>query len=131
MNILGHGIDFVEIERIAQMASRYGPRFLDRCFTQAEQRYCRAHPKRCYEHYAGRFAAKEAALKALGTGWRDGIAWTDVEVVRKPSGEPVLKVTGHAERLAQQKGITQWQVSVSHTAEHAVASVIAAGRQNP
>jgi holo-[acyl-carrier protein] synthase len=124
MSILGHGIDIVSVARIGEMLERHGQHFLNRCFTHAEQGYALA-AKRRDEHLAGRFAAKEAALKALGTGWRHGIAWTDVEVVRLPSGQPTLRVSGQAGEIARQSGIGSWLVSISHTDQHAVASVIA------
>ena len=88
MPIVGHGIDIVETERIRRMCQEHGERFLDRVFTPLEQQYCTANPKRYYEHLAGRFAAKEAVLKVLGTGWRGGIAWTDIEIVKDTSGQP-------------------------------------------
>ena len=90
MHIVGHGIDLVEVSRIAELLERHGERFLERCFTAAERGYSDASVKRREEHLAARFAAKEAVLKALGTGWRDGIAWTDIEVVRRPSGQPLV-----------------------------------------
>jgi holo-[acyl-carrier protein] synthase len=127
MNIIGHGIDFVEIARIADMTARHGERFIERCFTAGERAYCESKHRRRFEHYAARFAAKEAALKALGTGWRDGIAWTDVEVIRRPSGEPFLKITGTAAEIAEERGISGWHLSLSHTDAHAVGSVIATG----
>lgn len=125
--ILGHGIDVIEVERLARSLERHGSRFLERVFTPRERAYADAHPKRRVEHLAARFAAKEAALKALGTGWRDGIAWTDVEVTREPSGRPALLVTGRAAEIARERGIAGWSVSLSHTAALAVASVIATG----
>ena len=127
MTTLAHGVDLVEVARITEMLEKHGPRFLDRCFTEAERADCFVNEKRSDERLAARFAAKEAALKALGTGWVDGIAWTDVEVVRLPSGEPTLLVTGRAEQIAAGRGITGWRVSLSHTATHAMASVIATG----
>src|SRR2546429_96084 len=80
MPILGHGIDIVETRRIADLLENHGERFLERCFTTAEREYCYRNNKRHIEHLAGRFAAKEAVLKVLGTGWRGGIAWTDIEL---------------------------------------------------
>lgn len=124
MPIVGHGIDIVEIERIEDMLERHGDRFLERCFTDAERSYAMGG-KRAGEHLAGRFAAKEAALKAIGTGWRSGIAWTDIEVVLHPSGAPSLEIRGRAAEIAMELGVTSWHVSISHTDAHAVASVIA------
>ncbi len=100
MPILGHGIDLVEIARIRRLHEEHGQHFLDRVFTAAEQEYCAANPKRYFEHLAGRFAAKEAVLKVLGTGWRGGIAWTDIDVVRDPNGQPGINLTGECERIA-------------------------------
>src|SRR5689334_16629057 len=88
MPILGHGIDIVETARIRRLVEEHGQHFLDRVFTPGEQAYCARNPKRRYEHLAGRFAAKEAVLKVLGTGWRGGIAWTDIEITKEPSGQP-------------------------------------------
>src|SRR6188768_1577147 len=93
MPILGHGIDIVETSRIKRLVDEHGQRFLDRCFTAEEQRYCALNQKRYFEHLAGRFAAKEAVLKVLGTGWRGGIAWTDVEILPEPSGQPVVNLS--------------------------------------
>lgn len=124
MPILGHGIDIVETARIKKMVEHHGQHFLDRVFTPAEQAYCTANPKRKYEHLAGRFAAKEAVLKVLGTGWRGGIAWTDVEVVKESSGQPKVSLTGESARIAEQIGIYRWHLSISHIETHATASAI-------
>lgn len=126
MPILGHGIDLTEIARIGQMLQEHGDRFLERCFTAREIADAGDGPRRV-EHLAARFAAKEAALKALGTGWAQGIGWTDVAVHRADSGRPDLVVTGRAAAIAAERGITRWHVSLTHTADHAVASVIAEG----
>ena len=128
MTILGHGIDLVEVARIAAMLGEHGPRFLGRCFTNSEQAYCDENGRRRVERFAVRFAAKDAALKALGTGWRDGIAWTDIEVVREPSGRPGLRLHGRAAAIAAEQGVVGWQISLTHTDAHAMASVIALGR---
>ena len=127
MHLIGTGIDLVDVARIETMIAEHGQRFLDRCFTPAEQAYADSGTKSRAERYAARFAAKEAVLKALGTGWRDGIAWTDIEVVREPSGKPVLSVTGRCAELATRQGIRRWHVSLSHTATHAVATAQASG----
>lgn len=124
MGVKGHGIDIVEVARISEMLASHPERFVAKCFTPDEAAYARAGANRV-ERFAARFAAKEAALKALGTGWRDGIAWTDIEVVMQPSGRPTLRVSGQAARLAEGEGITRWHVSLSHTSSHAIASVIA------
>src|SRR5690348_15358080 len=124
MPILGHGIDIVETGRIRRLIEEHGRHFLDRVFTANEQAYCDANKKRTLEHYAGRFAAKEAVLKVLGTGWRGGIAWTDIEVRSEPSGQPKVSLTGECERIAASLGITHWHVSISHIETHATASAI-------
>ena len=124
MPILGHGIDIVETDRIRKLIEQHGRHFLDRVFTPAEQTYCEFNKKRCIEHYAGRFAAKEAVLKVLGTGWRGGIAWTDVEIVKDPSGQPKVVLTGECARIAKELGISRWHVSLSHIETHATASAI-------
>src|SRR5688572_33512520 len=122
MPILGHGIDIVETARIKRSVEEHGQRFLDRVFTVAEQRYCAANVKRYYEHLAGRFAAKEAVLKVLGTGWRGGIAWTDIEILKEPSGQPKIALSGECARVADDLGIARWHVSISHIETHATAS---------
>jgi len=124
MPILGHGIDIVETARVKRLVDEHGQRFLDRCFTPAEQAYCAASPKRYYEHLAGRFAAKEAVLKVLGTGWRGGIMWTDIEVLKELSGQPKIRLTGECLRIATELGIRRWHVSISHIETHATASAI-------
>jgi holo-[acyl-carrier protein] synthase len=124
MRIAGHGIDLVEVDRIARMIADHGEHFLSRCFTAAEREHG-AGSKREAEHLAARFAAKEAALKALGTGLTHGISWTDIEVIRHPSGQPTIRLRGEAAAIAARLGIGQWHLSLSHTATHAIASVIA------
>ena len=128
MRIIGHGIDIVEVARIAEMHEKHGAHFLDRCFTPAEQTYCLEGKadKRRYEHLAGRFAAKEAVLKVLGTGWRGAIAWTDLEITADALGKPTLALSGECARLAGQMGISQWFLSISHIKTHATASAIGA-----
>jgi holo-[acyl-carrier protein] synthase len=127
MRIIGHGIDVVDVARIEQMLAQHGERFVRRCFTPAERDYSESGTKRRAERYAARFACKEAVLKALGTGWRDGIAWTDIEVVRQPSGRPALSLSGRCAELALRLKITQWHISLSHTAQIATASAIGCG----
>jgi len=124
MPIVGHGIDIVETARIRRLIDEHGAHFLDRVFTAAEQAYCNASRKRSLEHFAGRFAAKEAVLKVLGTGWRGGIAWTDIEVVKEPSGQPQIRLTGECARIASERGILRWHISISHIETHATASAI-------
>ncbi len=125
MQIVGHGIDLIDTDRVARMIDEHGDHFLTRCFTAGERAYVAAHPKRRTEHLAGRFAAKEAVLKALGTGWSGGIAWTDVEVVRETKGPPQVRLHGEAAAVAEKLGVTQWWLSLSHIHSHAVASAIA------
>ena len=127
MNVVGHGIDMVELNRVADLLEKHGERFIDRCFTEGEQAYAATSDKRRTEIFAARFAAKEAVLKAIGTGWRDGIAWTDIDVTRDPSGCPGVKLTGEAERYADKKRIIGWQLSLTHTSTYAMASAIALG----
>ena len=121
--ILGHGIDVVEIPRLAEVIERHGPRFLERVFTPAEREYCRGK-KRELEHLAGRFAAKEAVFKVLGTGWAGRISWQDVEVTNTAAGQPVVTLRGECARLAEQLGIRRILVSISHTGDWAAASAI-------
>lgn len=128
MRILGHGVDLVETARIARLLEEHGERFLQRCFTEAERAYA-SDKKRQIEHLAGRFAAKEAILKVLGTGWRDGIAWTDAEVVRQPSGRPSVVLHGRCRQVALDLGIDQWWISISHIDTHAIASAIGVASQ--
>jgi len=125
MTVLGLGVDIVLVARIARSLDEHGERFLSRVYTQRERCYADKRPRRRAEHLAARFAAKEAALKALGTGWRSGIAWTDVEVVNDAGGAPTLRVTGEAARIADGKGVANWLVSLSHTTEQAIATVLA------
>lgn len=121
--ILSTGIDIVEVYRIAETIART-PRFAIRVFTPAERDYCDAKGAAAAQSYAGRFAAKEAFLKALKTGWRGKITWHDIEVVNDVDGVPSLVVTGEAERLLAARGAAAVHLSISHTAEHAVSHVI-------
>jgi holo-[acyl-carrier protein] synthase len=125
MKVIGHGIDLADTHRVAALIERHGDHFLTRVFSKNERQYCEANVKRRMEHYAARFAAKEAALKAIGTGWTNGIAWTDVEVIRQPSGQPELRVHGKVAEIAGQLGVRAWTISISHTETTAMASVIA------
>ncbi|MCC6676565.1 MAG: holo-ACP synthase [Phycisphaerales bacterium] len=126
MRIIGHGVDIISVPRIAASIENGGESFLARVFCQGELAYARGRGRQT-EHLAARFAAKEAVMKALGTGWRDGIAWSDIEVVLLPSGAPTIQLRGKAAETATVLGITAWSISLSHTAEFAVASVIATG----
>lgn len=120
----------VEVARIARMLEEHGDRFLERVFTREERAYAAgAAGRRRAEHLAARFAAKEAAMKALGIGWTRGVAWTDIGVAREASGRPVLAVSGRFAGLALEQGVAEWWVSMSHTEGHALASVIAVGAE--
>ena len=121
--IVGTGIDIAEVARIAAAIERFGERFLQRIYTAAEIRYCESKANRI-ERYAARFAAKEAAMKAIGTGWKHGVAWTDVEVRREPSGRPTISFSGKAGEFAARLGAKRASLSLTHTEEHAMASVI-------
>jgi holo-[acyl-carrier protein] synthase len=123
MNVKSHGVDLVSCARLAESIERHGQRFLDRVFTEAEQAYCRGK-KREIEHYAGRFAAKEAVFKVLGTGWRNGINWTDVEIRNQPSGQPKVSLSGRCREIADELGLAGIVISISHTDTHAIASAI-------
>jgi holo-[acyl-carrier protein] synthase len=123
MNVVAHGVDFVETRRISEMLERHGQHFLDRVFTAVEQKYCCGR-KRQLEHLAGRFAAKEAVLKVIGTGWREGIAWTDIEVSNERSGQPRVTLANRCAEIAEGLGIREVLISISHTDTHAMASAI-------
>ena len=121
--IVGTGVDITEVRRVAEALERFGERFLRRVFTPLEIEYC--SPKRNkVERLAARFAAKEAALKALGTGLRHGITWQQVEVSRQPGGRPTIAFSGVAAQYAARLGAKHISLSMSHTAEHAIAMVI-------
>ena len=124
MKIVAHGIDLVDFPRIDAMVARHGKRFVDRVFTAREQADANA-VKNTAEKLAGRFAAKEAVLKLLGTGWRGKIAWTDIEVVNNALGQPIVEISGEVLRIADQQGIEQITLSITHTADFAIASVVA------
>jgi holo-[acyl-carrier protein] synthase len=121
--IVGTGIDIAEVPRIEASIARFGDRFLRRIFTEAEIRYCESKANRV-ERYAARFAAKEAAMKAIGTGWNHGVAWRDVEVCRQPGGRPTIAFHGKAAQFAAKLGAVHVALSLSHTKEYAVAQVI-------
>jgi len=121
--IVGTGIDIAEVPRIRRAIERFGDRFLHRIFTAGEMRYCDSKANRM-ERYAARFAAKEAAMKALGTGWNHGVRWRDCEVTRLPGGRPTMAFHGVAAEFATRLGVTNAALSISHTAEQAIAQVI-------
>ena len=124
--IVSIGVDIVEVYRIRDTISRT-PRFTERVFTPNERSYCEGRGAAAFQSYAARFAAKEAFLKALKTGWRGKITWHDVEVVSDDQGVPSLAIKGEARHLLQKLGANQIHLSISHTAEHAVAQVILEG----
>lgn len=122
--VRGIGIDIIEVQRIADVAERHGERFLRRIFTRLELDKTHGNP---HQYLAARFAAKEAAFKALGTGWGGGVRWVDVEIDNLPSGQPVLSLSGAARQRADAMGVDQIHLTISHTAGHAVAQVILEG----
>src|SRR4051812_25194585 len=124
--IVGTGVDLAEVPRIRQAVERYGRRFIDRIYTPAEIAYVERKANR-FERYAGRFAAKEAGMKAIGTGWRCGVRWQDFEVSNLPSGRPTLKLHGEAAKIAERLGVTSIQLSITHTSELGMAHVILVG----
>jgi holo-[acyl-carrier protein] synthase len=126
--IIGSGIDLVEIVRIERSIARYGARFLDRVYTPAEQAYCQ-RKRNFAESFAARFSAKEAGAKALGTGIGYGVAWREIEVAREPSGKPTLHFHGRAAQIAQQLGVTNTALSLTHTGTLAAASVVIEDRK--
>ena len=121
--IVGSGVDLCEVPRIESAIARHGRRFVERVFTGPEIAYAESKANR-YERYAARFAAKEAGMKALGTGWRGGIAWRDFEVANLSSGQPTLRLHGKAAELAQKLGVRSIALSLTHTAGQALAMVI-------
>ena len=124
--IIGIGTDITECLRIARMIERHGEAFIARVYTPEEIRYCQTR-KQSTQHFTGRWAAKEAVLKALGTGWRRGISWRDIEILNEPGGKPLVMLTGGAREVAQQLGITEMLVTISHCHTHATAYALAAG----
>jgi holo-[acyl-carrier protein] synthase len=120
------GVDIAEVERIQGAIERHGEVFLRRVYTTRERAYCERF-KNKYERYAGRFAAKEAAMKALGTGWRRGVRWVDLEVVREAGGRPTLAIMGEAAKIAKHLGVKSVALSITHTDSQALAQVIFEG----
>jgi len=121
--IVGSGIDLAEIGRLQQSIDRYGPRFLDRIFTATEQAYC-LRKRNSAESFAARFAAKEAGAKALGTGISQGVGWLEIEVARERNGRPTLQLHGRAAQIASSLGVVRIALSITHTAQLAMASVV-------
>jgi len=123
MSIVGIGIDLVKISRLEKITQRWGDRFLNRVFTPSERDYC-LQRKRPHIHFSARFALKEAALKALGTGLREGISWKEVETVNDPNGKPGLRLYGKTGRLAEAHQVSKTFASMTHDHDYAIAQVI-------
>ena len=124
MHVLGIGTDIIECLRIAQMIERHGDLFIRRVYTDHEIAYCQER-KAATQHFAGRWAAKEAVLKALGTGWIKGIGWRDIEIHNLRGGQPIVKLRGGARDVIDRSGIGQVQISISHCRSHATAFALA------
>jgi holo-[acyl-carrier protein] synthase len=129
MNILGIGTDIVECLRIAQMIERHGELFITRVYTPHEIEYCSAR-KAATQHYAGRWAAKEAVLKAMGTGWSRGIQWRDIEIHNEPGGRPTIRLGGGAREVCERLRVAEMLISISHSRTHATAFAIALGQSD-
>ena len=125
-DVIGIGTDITECLRIARMIERHGELFINRVYTPEEVHYCQSR-RQSTQHFAGRWAAKEAILKALGTGWRRGISWRDVEIRHEPGGRPVVALRGGLRDLVQQLGVVELLVSISHCRTHAIAYAIVIG----
>ena len=121
--IVGIGIDLAEVDRVREAIERHGRRFVERIYTSAEIAYVERKANR-YERYAARFASKEAAMKAIGTGWKRGVRWQDFEVTNLPSGRPTLQLHGEAAKIAGELGVRHIALSITHTAQHGLAIVI-------
>jgi holo-[acyl-carrier protein] synthase len=128
--IIGIGIDLVKIDRVRALAERWHDRFLKRLYTEAERRDCLARPSP-YASLAGRFAAKEAVLKALGTGWSKGVSWRDIQVLRDQHGRPHATVSGRVKALMERAGVTGIHLSLSHDADYAIAEVVLTKDHDP
>jgi holo-[acyl-carrier protein] synthase len=124
--IVGMGIDVEDVERVQGAMERQGERFLRRIFTEKERAYCEQFKDK-YERYAGRFAVKEAAMKALGTGWSRGVRWVDIEITRLRGGRPTLQLKGEARKIADKLGVKNIAISITHTPKQAMAQVIFEG----
>ncbi len=130
MEIVGLGTDIVECLRIRKMIDEHGEQFLRRVFTTREIRYCQSR-RHSTEHFAGRWAAKEAVLKALGTGWRRGISWTDIEIRNDPTGQPRVAVQGEAKEIAKKMRLQDLMITISHCRQFATAYAIAVRKDGP
>jgi len=127
--IAGIGIDLVKIKRIHEAVKKWDQRFLNRVFTPLEQKYCYARLDPSL-HLSGRFAVKEAVFKALGTGWRSGVRWTEIEVLNNPQGKPIVTVTGRVKQLMADLGVIEIHVSISHDTDYAIGQVVLAKDKN-
>ncbi len=121
--IVGLGVDIAEVDRLQAAIQRRGESFLKRVFTPGEIAYCERHRSK-FERYAARFAAKEATMKALGTGWGDGVRWVDLEVKRDPKGKPTVVLSGRAREIADRMGVRNISLSLTHSGNTAFAQVI-------
>jgi len=129
MEIIGTGIDVIEVERVQRAIERAatGTRFRARVYTSRETAYCESRGRSRYQSYAGRFAAKEATMKALGTGWNRNVGWGDIEVVRERGRAPRIELRGKAAEFARCRNVRRFHLSLTHSAEQAIAQVIAEG----
>ena len=125
MAVVALGLDLTRIDRMQATMDRRGQRFLDRIFTPAEQAYCERRAARRATHYAGRFAVKEAVMKVLGTGWRRGVRWVDIEVTREPGQAPELTLHGRCAEIAAQRGIARIHITITH--DDPLAAAVAVG----
>lgn len=123
MRIFGIGIDVIEVERIEEAIAEFGERFLERIFTEGERAYC-SRQKRPPVHYAARWAAKEAVSKAFGTGIGSQLGWHDIEIRRRPSGEPELVLQGRGQTFADEQGVHQVKISLTHAKSYAAANAV-------
>ena len=124
MNVIAIGMDLIECQRIRDVWQRHGDRLTERLLTPAELDYVRQYSKNVVQRLAGRFAAKEATLKVLGTGWRGKIAWRDIEILNNPSGQPHVQLTGECQKVAALLGITKVLISITHTENYAAATAL-------
>ena len=128
--VLGIGTDIAECLRIARMVERHGELFINRVYTASEIAYCQSR-RQATQHFTGRWAAKEAVLKALGTGWVRGITWRDVEITNQPNGRPGVTLRGGAKEVAEKLAIQEIHITISHCRTHATAFAIATGDRQP
>ena len=125
MAIVSIGSDLCQISRIEDVLERRGEGFCARIYSDSERAYCDARPRSRANHYAGRFAVKEAVMKALGTGWRSGVRWVDIETTREPGQAPMIELHGRTKELAAERGISRWHLTITHDAGLALAFVVA------